>query len=81
MPKFTFNSFAQICLTVFTVLGFALTSFKLPQYGLIAALISQIFWVYSSYKAWKEANQIGIFLTTIFIVITIIIGLVNYWVL
>lgn len=81
MSKFTFNSFAQICLTVFTVLGFALTSLKLPQYGLIAALISQIFWIYSSYKAWKEANQIGIFITTIFIVITIIAGLVNYWVL
>lgn len=77
----SFNTFVQLCLTVFTVLGFALTAFKLPQYGLIAALISQFFWVYSSYKAWREANQIGIFITTIFIVIIILWGLINYWVL
>jgi hypothetical protein len=81
MKKVSFNAIAQICLTVFTVLGFLLTSFKLPQYGLIAAFISQAFWVYSSYKAWREANQIGIFITTIFIIITIIWGLINYWVL
>ena len=81
MKKASFNTIVQICLTVFTVLGFLLTSFKYPQYGLIAALISQVFWLYSSYKAWREANQIGIFITTIFIVITIVFGIINYWVL
>lgn len=79
MKKINFNLLAQICLTVFTVLGFLLTSFKLPQYGLIAALISQIFWLYSAYKAWREANQIGIFITTIFILATILFGILNYW--
>ncbi len=79
--KTGFNAFVQVCLTFFTVLGFALTAFKLPQYGLIAALVSQIFWLYSSYKAWREANQIGIFITTIFIIITIVWGLLNYWAL
>jgi hypothetical protein len=78
-PKTAFNTVAQICLTVFTVLGFLLTSLKFPQYGLIAALISQIFWLYASYKAWREANQLGIFVTTIFILATIIYGVINYW--
>ncbi len=81
MRKITFNSVAQTCLVVFTILGFLLTSLKLPQYGLIAALISQIFWLYSSYRAWREADQIGIFITTIFIIITIVYGLINYWLL
>ncbi len=73
------NTFVQICLTIFTIAGFVLTSLKLPQYGLIANLISQIFWLYSSYKAWKEANQIGMFITTIFILITVLGGIFNYW--
>jgi hypothetical protein len=81
MKKINFNFITQICLTVFTVLSFLLTSLKYPQYGLIAALFSQGFWLYSSYKAWREANQIGIFITTLFISITIIFGLINYWVL
>lgn len=77
--RISFNTVAQICLTTFTVLGFVLTSLKLPQYGLIAALISQVFWLYCSYKAWREANQLGIFVTTVFIVITVICGVINYW--
>ncbi|MFA6525192.1 MAG: hypothetical protein WCT33_02865 [Patescibacteria group bacterium] len=81
MKKISVNSIFQVCLTIFTLLGFLLTSFKYPQYGLIAALISQIFWIYSSYKAWREANQIGIFITTILITFSIIFGIINYWVL
>lgn len=81
MKKISFNAITQICLTLFTVLGFLLTSFKLPQYGVIAALISEVFWLYSSYQAWKNANQIGIFITTIFITITLIFGVINYWIL
>lgn len=81
MKKVSFNTIVQICLTVFTILGFLLTSFKLPQYGVIAALVSEIFWLNSSYKAWRKANQMGIFITTIFITITLIFGVINYWVL
>ncbi len=81
MPKITWNAVAQVCLTVFTVLGFLLTSMKMPEWGLIAALISQVFWLYSSYKAWREADQLGIFVTTIFIVLTLLYGVFNYWVL
>src|SRR3989338_7843252 len=52
----TINNIAQVGLVSFTILGFLLTSLKLPQYGLISALISEIFWLYSFYKAWKNAN-------------------------
>jgi hypothetical protein len=77
----TINNVAQIGLVLFTLLGFLLTSLKLPQYGLIFNLISQIFWLYSSYKAWKKADQIGVFITTILITITVLIGIINYWIL
>jgi hypothetical protein len=69
----------QIGLVGFTALGFLLTAFKFPEYGLIANLASQIFWLYSSFKAWREANQIGIFITTIFIMLILIGGVLHYW--
>lgn len=69
----------QAGLVVFTMLGFLLTALKLPQYGLIASFVSEIFWLYSSYQAWKAANQMGIFITTIFTTLIIISGIINYW--
>jgi hypothetical protein len=81
MKKYlTFNNFVQACLVTFTILGFLLTALKLPQYGLISNLISEIFWLYSAYKAWKQANQIGIFITTIIVTLVIISGIINYWI-
>ena len=77
----TFNAGMQVGLTLFTLLGFFLISLKLPQYGLLVNLVAQIFWLYSSYRAWREANQFGIFVTTILITVTIVYGVVNYWVL
>ena len=50
------NTVMQIGLVGFTALGFLLTALKLPQYGLVANLISQIFWLYSSYQAWRQAD-------------------------
>jgi hypothetical protein len=66
-------------LVVFTMLGFLLTSMKLPEYGLISNLVSEIFWVYSAYRSWKEANQIGILITTVMITGILIWGVINYW--
>ncbi|OGI65246.1 hypothetical protein A3A95_03645 [Candidatus Nomurabacteria bacterium RIFCSPLOWO2_01_FULL_39_18] len=80
MKKYlTFNNIAQVSLVTFTILGFLLTSLKLPQYGLLSNLIGQVFWFYSAYKAWKEANQIGIFITTTIIAFILIFGVINYW--
>lgn len=81
MKKYlTLNNVVQIGLVVFSMLGFLLTSLKLPQYGLISALVSEIFWLYSSYKAWKNADQIGIFITTIIVTLIVLFGVVNYWI-
>jgi hypothetical protein len=76
-----FNALMQVGLVGFTGLGFLLTALKLPQYGLVANLVSQIFWLYASYRAWKEANQIGIFLNTLMILVILLYGVINYWLL
>ena len=75
----TLNSVMQVGLVGLTMLGFLLTSLKLPEYGLIASLISEVFWLYSTYKAWKEANQVGMFINTLIVTGILIFGVINYW--
>jgi hypothetical protein len=75
------NNIVQIGLPFFTILGFLLTGLKLPQWGLISNLFAQIFWLPSTYKAWKEANQIGLFINTLCILVILIYGVINYWLL
>ncbi len=76
-----FEKITQILLPIFTIAGFILTSVKNPGLGLVFGLIAQIFWLYSSYKAWKGANQIGIFVTSIILTFVILFGVINYWLL
>jgi hypothetical protein len=77
--RLSLNHLMQVGLVGFTGIGFLLTSLKLPQYGVAANLVAQFFWLYSSYRAWREADQIGIFITTICITLILIGGVVNYW--
>ena len=82
MKKYlTTNSLMQVGLVFFTTLGFLLTSLKLPQYGLIANLVGEIFWMYSTYKAWKKADQVGMFINTILTTLILVSGIINYWLL
>lgn len=82
MKKYcTLNNCMQFGLLTFSTIGFLLMSIKLPQYGLLVSLFAQIFWLYASYKAWKQAGQIGIFLNTIVLTGVFTYGVVNYWVL
>lgn len=74
-----FDKFTQIFLPTFTILGFALTSFKKPELGLMFNLMAQVFWLYASWQAWKKAGQIGIFLTTLAISVFVVFGIINYW--
>jgi uncharacterized membrane protein (UPF0136 family) len=74
------NTTVQICLPGFTIVGYFLTASKLPQYGLIVGLVSEIFWGYASYRAWK-AGQWGIAVTTVIVTMVFIYGIINYWVL
>lgn len=63
------------------MIGWYFTSMKLPQYGLLFAFVAQTLWLYVTYKAWKKANQIGGFITTILEISIITFGVVNYWML
>ncbi len=78
MEKY-FNKATQVMLPTLTILGFALTSFKKPELGLISNLVAEIFWLYSSWRAWKKAGQLGIFITTIIVTAVLIYGVINYW--
>jgi len=81
MKKYlTFNNLVQVCIVSFTLLGFLLTALKMPEWGLVSNLLSQPFWFYSSYKAWKNADQIGTFITTIMITSVLLFGVLNYWI-
>jgi hypothetical protein len=75
---FNFNGLAQFCIFFFTAMGFLLIGLKLPGWGLASNLISEPFWLYSSYKSWKNANQIGAFITTIMITAILLFGVLNY---
>ena len=82
MKKYlNFNGFVQVAVISFTLLGFLLTAIKLPEWGLISNLISQPFWLYSSYKSWKNADQIGAFISTLILTVVILFGVINYWLL
>jgi hypothetical protein len=81
MKKYlTFNNLIQVCVVFFTILGFLLIALKLPGWGLLSNLASQPFWFYSSYKSWKNADQIGAFLNTLIITAVLLFGVLNYWV-
>jgi hypothetical protein len=76
-----FDQVTQVLLPVLTVLGFLLTAMKMPEYGLLFNLAAQVFWLYASWQAWKKANQIGIFITTLIILAIVLYGVINYWIL
>ncbi len=77
----TWNNIAQVGLVGFTAGGYFLVSIKLPEWGLLAALASQVFWFYASWRAWKEAQQIGVMITTVIICSIVVYGVLNYWIL
>ncbi len=76
-----FNSLTQFALPVLTLGGQLAVAIKYPQWGLTIALASQPFWLYSSWKAYKQAGQIGIFVNTVFFCLITLFGVINYWIL
>lgn len=75
-----FNQITQIAIPVLTISVQIAFAFKLPQWGLIINMIAQPFWIYSAWKSYKQAGQIGLFITTILVTIIIGLGIINYWV-
>lgn len=74
-----FNLVTQFALPGLTIGAQIAISLKFPQYGLIIILLAQPFWLYSSWKAWKQAGQIGILITTIIFITITVFGIINYW--
>ena len=73
------NTVTQIAIPTLTIAAQLAIALKFPQWGLLINLLAQPFWLYSSWKAYKEAGQIGILLTTTILIIVIVFGVVNYW--
>ncbi len=77
--KNAFNNITQAAIPCLTIGAQIAISMKYPQYGLIIVLAAQPFWLYSSWKAYKEAKQIGMLINTIIFTIVTAAGIINYW--
>lgn len=73
------NQTVQFALPVLTFCAQMAVSLKLPQWGLLINIIAQPFWLYSSWKSYKQAGQIGLFISASIYTIVIMFGIVNYW--
>jgi hypothetical protein len=77
--KKIFNILSQFLLPTFTLGAQLALALKSPQLSLILNLLAQPFWLYSSWKAFKQAGQIGVFINTIAYGIITAFGIINYW--
>ncbi len=75
------NTLTQIALPTFTIVSYIVIGLKYPGRWLVVNLAAQPFRFYSSWKAYKEAGQIGMLITTAIITIVLIFGIINYWVI
>ncbi|MEI8344212.1 MAG: hypothetical protein WCF93_04645 [Candidatus Moraniibacteriota bacterium] len=76
-----FNAVTQFALPILTISGQLAIALKYPHWGLLLALISEPFWLYSTWKSYKQVGQIGMFFNTVVFTVVTIVGLVNYWIL
>ena len=76
-----FDRATQIFLPVLTLLGYLLTGLKHPAQGLLFSFAAQVFWLYAGWKAWKQAGQIGLFVTAVGLTFVLAYGILNYFVL
>lgn len=79
MKKNFLNTASQVAIPVFTLSSQALFALKSPEWGLVVSLVAQPFWLYSTWKSYKEAGQIGILINTVFFTIITAGGVINYW--
>ena len=79
--KKLYDILAQFAIPGLTISAQAAIALKFPQWGLIINMLAQPFWIYSGWKAYKQAGQVGLFVATIIITFVIGLGIVNYWVL
>jgi hypothetical protein len=73
------NSVAQVAIPVLTIGGQLAIGLKYPAWGLVLCLLAQPFWLYSTWKAYKNAGQIGLLINTILFTLVTLFGVINYW--
>lgn len=76
-----FHRFTQYAMPGFTIIAAIFTSFKHPEYGQAIGLVSQTFWGYTGWRAWKDRNEKGILINTIIISSILSFGTINYWII
>jgi hypothetical protein len=76
-----FDQLTQVAIPVFTLGAQVIFALKVPQWGLAFNLAAQPFWLYSTWKSYKKAGQIGMFINTVAFTFITIFGLINYWIL
>ncbi len=75
-----FDSLTQIAIPVLTLGAQVILALKHPLLALILMLLAQPFWLYSSWKSYKQAGQSGILVNTVAFTFITIFGIVNYWI-
>jgi len=71
----------QVMIPILTIVAQLLIAFKYPGWGMIISMAAQPFWFYSSWKAYKEAGQSGLLITTSIMTFVFGYGILNYWVI
>jgi len=79
--KKTVDSLTQWMIPCLTISAQVAIALKYPQWGLVINMASQPFWLYSGWKAYNQAGQSGILITTVIFTIITAAGIINYWVL
>jgi len=75
------DNFTQLAIPSLTIFAQVAIALKFPQWGLVINLMAQPFWLYSSWRAYKQAGQYGILITTIIFTFVTALGIINYWLL
>lgn len=74
-----FNKLTQFALPALTISSQLLVAMKYPQWGLTVNLLSQPFWLYTSWKSYKQAGQVGLLVTSVIFTTITAFGVLNYW--
>lgn len=75
-----FNKVTQIALPVMTIAVQTAIAIKMPEWGLVINMLAQPFWIYSAWRSYKQAGQIGLLVTTLIVTVIIGLGIINYWI-
>ena len=74
-----FNLLTQFALPILTIATQVAIATKQPKWGLVINMTAQPFWLYTSWRAYREAGQIGLLITSSIVTVIIGLGIINYF--